>query len=208
MLIVLFSVVSFILGGLGRRACGGVLNEWAKALGWIPENGRVTGDYPTRALFGLTVAAGAWLGAALWWHGLALIGAIFLGCAVPLFGGLGLGRGSDSYWESFGALTLHGVGGTALAAIGAGLLGYPQWGLFFLAGLLCAPAYEIGYRVYSVGQSWLPVGFRGGPQVGEFVWGGWVALAALFCALGGDQGGTALQVLLSAAITFFHTLVG
>lgn len=184
MLILLFSVISFVLGGLGRRVAGGVLNQWAAALGLIRSDGRVFGDFPARAVFGLTIAVGAWLGSAVWWHGLALIVTTFIGCTIGNFGGLGMGRGSDPYWEDFGAMEMHGLGGVVLSAFGAGLLGY-HWHLFLAAGLLCAPAYEAGYRIVGPSRSWLPVGFKEGPEVGEFVWGGIMALAAFLTAYWG-----------------------
>lgn len=211
MLILLFSVISFVLGGLGRRAAGGLLNQVAAAAGWIRSDGRVFGDFPARAIFGLTVAIGAWLGGMAWWQGLAFVATTFLGCAVGNFEGLGMGRGSDPYWRSFGAMELHGLGGTVLSAFVAGALGYWHWGLLLVAGLLCAPSYESGYQAVESGRR-LPIGFREGPEVGEFIWGGVMALAALFCALGGAHGATAIQTLFGAAasfsVTIFHTLVG
>lgn len=212
MLIVLFSVIAFDLGGFGRRVAGGVLNQWAAALGLIRADGRIFGDFPARAIFGLTVAIGAWLGGAVWWHGLALAVTTFIGCTVGNFGGLGMGRGSDPYWQDFGAMELHGLGGTVLSAFAAGALGYWHWGFFLVAGILCAPSYEAGYRTVDAGRQWLPIGFQEGPEVGEFVWGGVMALAAFGCALGGAHGTTAIQMLLglvaSFAMMIFHTLVG
>lgn len=172
-------IVSGLVGGFGRRLAGGLFQQWS-GLDW---------GQPVRLFFGFTCSFAGWLAGAGWMEALALAPLVWVGTTLGLFGGLGMGRGSQGYWRDFGTMTLHGVLSVILPCAWAVWLGYAWWPIA-LSGLLIGVAYEAGYRLIGLNPqpypfnriSW-PAGFNGAPEWGELIWGAvrgvGVALAVL-----------------------------
>lgn len=157
MLPVLYITLSFVLGAIGRRTAGGSFQQWT---------GKDIGDLPVRLFFGATIAAAAWMGGADGQQIAAVIPLTWFGAASGNFHSLPLGRGNTSYLHDFIGLTLHGV-------ISGVLLVIPfverHWWWPLIAGLTCAPCYEVGYRLdWQRGPGWM----TGPTQVAELLFGG------------------------------------
>jgi hypothetical protein len=181
MLNTLIITASFVLGGLGRRVAGGAFQQWT---------GKDIGDLPVRLFFGACIALAALLAGATWWVAAFLILAIWAGTTIPLFGGLGMGRSGNDYWQDFGGMTAHGALGMSILMIPAPWL-HINWLPLWLAGLSISPLYTVGWSLThqlpngSREVAWLPYSLKGGSEVGEVLWGGAVGI------------GTALAVMLS-----------
>lgn len=107
-LAVLLPLAALVVG-IGRRVAGGVLNQWAAALGLIGAGGRVMGDLPARAIYGAAVAVAALAAGGAW----ACAGAmplVIIGCAVPMWAIDPLGDGySTPVWLRCLGNGAHGV---------------------------------------------------------------------------------------------------
>lgn len=166
-------VLSLFLGAFGRRAAGGALNQWFR-----PNGPRVMGDTPARLIFGVTVALPAFLCGAIWWQALLLIPAVWVGTTTGNFGSIALGRSGNPWWRDVAGLTLHGVLSALPPALLAIVFGYP-WGFMLLSGFLIAPLYELGWIISGKsGNVKLPVGLKGGAELGEAFWGAACAICA------------------------------
>lgn len=171
----LYLVVPFVLvlGAFGRRAAGGVLNQWTGR----PDSRPLTGDTPTRILYGVTIGLAALLGGALWWHALLTVPAVWVGTTTGNAGSMAMGRAQTPFWRDFlgmsGHAALSAILPTALA-FGVGANGW--WTLLTLAA---APLYDIGWALAGkTGNPRFPLGLRGGSEIGEALWGAAVALGA------------------------------
>lgn len=172
--------LSFVLGALGRRIAGGVLNQWFK-----PPGERVFGDHPARLIFGVTVAISGLFGGWPALYAAALIPAIWVGTTIGNFGGIDLGRGNGTYWGDVAALTLHGVGGIATPAILAAWVWHAPGPIFpiLASGFAIGPAYTLGWALSGrIGNPHFPIGLRGGSELGEAFWGGAVAVGVFLAA--------------------------
>jgi hypothetical protein len=171
--IALLVIASALLGGLGRRVAGGSFEQWT---------GINLGDYPVRAFFGATLAAGCFLGSHQLWS-LTLILSGFLGCAIPNFGGIGMGRSGNPWQQDAGGLNSHGTYSMGITALP---LAYFNWhGLIFIiaAGYAIVPFYELGWRITGkAGRPGLPLGLRGGSELGELFWGAACGIGAFAAA--------------------------
>lgn len=159
--------LAMLLGALGRRIAGGAANQWTNH----PDSRPLMGDLPARLIFGATIAAGALVGGAVWWHAMLLIPAVWIGTTVSNFESISQGRGGGSPWSQALGETAHGLAGVALPMLGAAWFGY-AWAAFLIAGLLIAPAYWLGWTVCGLKPRMsFPVGFRVGSEWGEALWG-------------------------------------
>lgn len=167
-------ILAAILGAIGRRIAGGILNQFS-------HNSRVMGDTPARILFGILVAV---LPAIHDYRLLLFIPGIWAGTTISLFNSIGMGRGSDNYWRSFFGLSLHGIAGTILPAIAAYALG-DAWLPLVIAGLLIAPCYTLGWSLTGKDgvRPSFPVGLQNAPEIGEALWGACVSVAAMLAVL-------------------------
>lgn len=105
---------------------------------------------------------------------LALAPALFVGCVLPWWGSLDLGRNEGEAWRDALVMTARGVLWVLPAAgLVAWWRGWPAVGLV-VAGLACAPAYALAWRIPSNAP-----GFARGPELGEVIFG-----AAIGAALG------------------------
>jgi hypothetical protein len=131
---------------------------------------RITGRGKTTAdvVYAAGLAAMAMPG---WWQALALAVALWLGGRLGWWRTLTLGRNPEDgpAWRQWLLHTARGVLWTAPAAALAWWCGASPWALL-LAGLLCAPAYEVGWRLD--GRAGL-----GGTEWGELFFGAVIGLA-------------------------------
>jgi hypothetical protein len=133
----------------------------------ITGRGKTTGD----AVYAAGLAAIAMPG---WWQALALAVALWLGGRLGWWRTLTLGRNPEDgpVWQQWLLHTARGVLWTAPAAALAWWLGCSPFALL-LAGLLCAPAYEAGWRLDGRGG-------LGGTEWGECFFGAAIGLALVF----------------------------
>lgn len=178
-------LLSFLLGGLGRRMAGGGFQELT---------GLDVGDLPTRAFFGATLASATFLGGvhSLWVLTMVITG--MLGCSISMFDCLSMGREPARSWatDALGA-TKHGVLSMAITSLGmllvAFLSDYHYIGANFIvlvvAGFTMAPMYELGWQLYEhrIIPRW-PFVILGQPTtVGEFTWGGMCGVGAFLAGV-------------------------
>lgn len=105
---------------------------------------------------------------------LALAVALWLGSLPGWWGSIDLGR-NDGWWARDAALhTARGVLWGAPAAVVLWLAGGAWWWPV-LAGLACAPAYEIGWRLRPVGDARRPAA----TEIGEILFGAAMGAAVL-----------------------------
>ena len=183
------------LCGIGRRVAGGAFEQWT---------GINLGDLPTRLFFGACVALTAFTAGhlshplvinlhvlnpswtdivfPLWAKIVALILGVWVGTTIPNFSSIDFGKAENTVLHDFLGLIIHGLGGVALPAFIAAQMGY-FWQPLILAGLFISPAYWVGWALAGKhGLNWLPVGFRGGSELGEFLWGSLCIGAATYMA--------------------------
>jgi len=141
-----------LLGALLFRVRGGLFRLPSTTLG--------------RAVWsvGMTVPI---VGVTLNWWLLLLAPLLFAGCVLPWWKSIDMGRNEGSYWVDVAFQTARGVC-WVLPAVA--LMGW-QYGFIaaaplLIAGLLCAPAYELGWRTPST----IP-GLTRGSEVGEVYFG-------------------------------------
>lgn len=188
MLSILSAFLAIVLGGLGRRIAGGVLNQWAGLSG--EGDARVMGDHPARLIFGATVAFSAFLGGCPWKLALILIPCVWVGTTTGNFESMAMGRGSHSKYHDWLGMTAHAVLSAILPALAVFLI-YPAlpWWWIGLLPLLAAPGYELGWFIseltgnspslrQNIYYNHIPNGFKGGTELGEFFFGGACALGA------------------------------
>lgn len=100
-----------------------------------------------------------------WWL-LGLAPALFVGCVLPWWDSIDLGRNEGNAWRDGLVMTARGLAWVApAAALLAWREGWPALGLV-AAGLACWPAYALAWRVPSA----VP-GFARGPELGEVAFG-------------------------------------
>lgn len=172
--ILLRTALAIVLPGIGRRVCGGAFQQWT---------GKNVGDTPARLFFGLTVCLAALLAGVTWWWCLALIPVTWVGTVTGNFGGIAMGRSGNPYWRDFAGMTLHGALSGVLPAAGAWWLGYGWWAIA-IAALTIAPLYSIGWMASGkAGNPKLPLGLRGGSELGELFWGGAMGLGTFLAGI-------------------------
>lgn len=172
--------MSIILGAISRRWAGGLLSKWI---------GIDITTQPVRLLWGAVIALIAYTSGAVWWHALCLIPAIWFGSVVfGFWGSLNIWRDkARSFPLDFLLITLHGVGGMALATLGAWYFDY-SWYWFLGAGLMCAPVYTL-FAMYPLQIPILgcynndPVYQTDSPPSSELLWGALVGLATMLTVI-------------------------
>ena len=170
------SLLSFLLGGLGRRIAGGALNQWAGLPGGV--NGRVMGDTPARLIYAALIAICASLALAPPLVNPVILVAVWIGSTTGNFDSIGMGRGGHPFWRDYLGMTAHGAICAAILLVSLAVLGrfipLPSW--WWLAGAgfyYAASAYELGWIVTGrTGNRRLPVGLQTGSDLAEFIWGG------------------------------------
>lgn len=185
-------------GGLARRCAGGLLNQWFGRAGQP-----IMGDLPTRLLFAASLAA-AWVaGGAPAWSFLVMLPCCYVGTAMGNHGGIGMGRGDDrAFWADAGRMTWHGFDSMGFPILAAWLLHYDwhwerwwpvgtlgshhyAWWWIMVTCLIAAVPYEVGYMLAGrTGNCKFPPGFQGGAEIGEFLWGGIMAVGMYLAARG------------------------
>ena len=169
-MIVLLGFLSLILGGLGRRIAGGVLNQW-----FTPIGGRVMGDTPARLLYGAMVALPLCpaFTHAPWWVPLATIPSVWVGTTTGNWRSMAMGHASTSLMHDLLGMSAHAALSAILpVAIAAYVVHwYALIALVFI--MMAAPLYWLGWEISPspTGNPKLPLGFRGGSELGEFFWG-------------------------------------
>lgn len=187
-----FIPLVLILGALGRRIAGGVLNTWA---GYDGTANRVMGDTPARLIYGALVALAALLGGAVWWLALLMIPAVWVGTTTGNDDSRDMGFGITSFWHDFWGMTEHATL-SLTPAIVVGIYNVAHMTRLFadnyiIGGtLLAAPLYWLGWVIAialggqiippdnsgSVGNGRLFAGLQGGSEWGEALWGASCAL--------------------------------
>ena len=179
------AAASFFLGGVGRRICGGGLNQWVY---WSQTTDkRVFGDTPTRILWAVCLAVCALLGSAVWWHSLLfaalLVPAEWVGTTTGLFNSLAMGRGDRSFIHDFLGMSLHGVLSVILPGLAAWWLGYGWWWIV-ISGLVISPCYVAGWSITGRHPNVkFPPGLQMGSDVAEVIWGGVMGLGVFLAAV-------------------------
>ncbi len=176
---------SAIFGALGRRWSGGLLSAWLSF---------DIGTQPARLIWGATAGLTAWAAGAVRWHAAVLAVCIASGGILfGFWGSLGMGRrvtpvgyrwaGWPMFARDFALMEVHGLGGMALAALGAWWGGY-AWGWLPAAGALCAPCYALAWAA-PLDAPWLGCfGERDRPPTAELLWGACVGLACALVVVG------------------------
>ena len=167
-----------LLGAFGRRVAGGVLNQW------FAPAGRVMGDLPARAIWGLSLGIAAIAGGATVWQALAVVPLVVAGCAVPMWAIDPLGDGySSPRWLRCAGLAAHGLLSMLLVTAGAWWCGDGWWCL--LAGSVAIlPLYIAGWVIAPVQRSAFPAGLRLGSEIGEALWGCAMGVAVVLAVHG------------------------
>lgn len=181
----LFIPIVMILGALGRRIAGGLLNQWAGDTDGVS---RVMGDTPARLIYGAALGLAALAGSAAWPVALAMVPAVWVGTTTGNFNGMAMGRAEFSYWHDFWGMTAHGAL-SAILPVGLAVLAGAAAGSIWIAVdcLLCAPLYAAAWNVAedmgtqavpasSIARRSLLRGFNGGSELGEAFWGAACAL--------------------------------
>lgn len=165
-----------LLGGFGRRAAGGYLNQLAGR----PDSRPLTGDTPTRILYGVLIAICALMGGALWWQALLMIVAVWVGTTTGNRGAMDMGRAGGGFWRDFLAMSRHGLDSAILPTAVAAWGWHWQAAWLFGMTMLAAPCYALGWCVGGrIGNPRFPIGLRGGSELGEALWGACVGIGAL-----------------------------
>lgn len=126
---------SFVVGGLGRRIAGGLLQQWVGPIG---------GSHVGRLVFGVMVGAMVALLAPVWWWGLCVVPAVWVGMT---FGFPKCGMWPRNAQDVLAIAVRHGLLAVLpLFALLAGLMIWsginPLWTLLIpIAGLLRGPFY-------------------------------------------------------------------
>lgn len=187
----LLAIPVFVLGALGRRIAGGVLNEWFRPIG-----PRVMGDTPARLIFGASIGLSALLGGAPWYLALALVPVTWVGTTTGNFDSLSMGRGAYSISHDILGMLAHGALTALTPTVLLASLDYfahipSEWWWITLSCVQAPCFYLIGWTVTeklgsqgvppsapALHRTALPVGFRGGVELAEALWGGAMALGA------------------------------
>ena len=199
---IIFAIPSLILGALGRRVAGGLIQDWT---------GVNTGDHPVRVFFGAMIALSAWLGGASPWMAVAILAGTWAGSTTGNNGGMAMGRGDHTFASDFARMSLHGLAIAVPVAFAAMVYGAVQYRTIMvfdqvplvlcIACLACAPCYAAGWWIAELtgnqprdmrsfpdghiptsdemnGTRTFPLGFRGGSELGETIWGAAMGLGA------------------------------
>lgn len=170
-------VASILLGAFGRRAAGGALNQWTGHTDDHP----LTGDLPTRLLYGVCLGLAALIGGSLLWQAALMIPAVFVGTTTGNNGSMDMARAEDTFEHDWWGMTLHGLESAFLPALVVALpsvlVGHwgadLRWLWTFGLTLAASPFYWVGWVISGAhGRSSLPIGLRGGSELGEAFWGG------------------------------------
>jgi hypothetical protein len=171
MMIILFGLLAFILGALGRRAAGGLVQDLT---------GKDIGDLPVRLFYGLTVALAALMGGSMLWVPVLMLPAVFVGTTTGNFDSMSMGHGTYTKWHDYLGMTCHGFLSALLPALVTLLAGHVLGaiGVFLAITLLATPSYLVGWSLYTPtsNASW-PLGFRPPTPLAEFLWGGLTSLS-------------------------------
>jgi hypothetical protein len=162
--------VAALLGAFGRRAAGGYLNQVTGRTDDKP----LTGDLPTRLLFGVCLALCALMGGALWWQVCLMVPAVWVGTTLGSFHSVDMARGEDTFAHDWFGISAIALGASALPAIVALAPDWNSWRFLWIVGstLTAAPAYWLGWCISGAhGRKDFPVGLRGGMELGEAFWG-------------------------------------
>lgn len=193
---VALGVLAFILGALGRRIAGGVLNQWASP----STNGAgttVMGDTPARLIYSVNVSLAVILSAVVVHHmsipnslaALAMVLAVFVGTTTGNDNSLSMGTAGYTFKHDFLGMLVHGIESAILPGAVIGLatrfcLGEGLSQVFTIAAIAattiavgCPVVYYVGWRIAGLkGASYMPLGLKGGTEIGEALWGGLTAL--------------------------------
>lgn len=162
--------IAALLGAFGRRAAGGALNQWTGRTDDKP----LTGDLPTRLLFGVCLALCALLGGALWWQCLLMVPAVWVGTTLGSFHSVDMARGEDSFAHDWFGISAIALAASVLPAIVALAPEWNSWRFLWIVGstMTAAPAYWLGWCIGGAhGRRGFPIGLRGGMELGEALWG-------------------------------------
>jgi hypothetical protein len=167
--------VAALLGAFGRRAAGGVLNQWTGRTDDHP----LTGDLPTRLGFGACLGLCALMGGALWWQCLLMVPAVWVGTTLGSFGSVDMARGEGTFVHDWFGMSLVGLLSAffpSVVAITPALFAHDPigWRWLWIAGTtMSAPiVYWLGWSIGGAhGRQDFPVGLRGGMEISEALWG-------------------------------------
>lgn len=174
MIITLLGIVAFCIGAIGRRVAGGAFEQWT---------GLDIGDLPVRVFFAVTVASAALMGGATWLIAGLMVPAVWVGTTTGNFESLAMGvdhkYGVAHDWLG---MTAHGMLSAVLPAavvLWATDSTPVYWAVFVAITFLASPCYYLGWRLTGngFGVPRIPVGFKGGTEVAECLWGGVTALS-------------------------------
>jgi len=153
------------IGGLGFRVRGGL---WGERIGWGATKARFVA-WATPMAF---IQYFAWSQSAIWMIPIFII-AWWLGCLLPWWKSLDMGRDEGPWWKDF---ILHSVRGIwwclpPVLVMWGLTLSIPFSTLLILgAGLLCGVVYEIGYQIKERVSD-----FMQGSEYGEIIFGALIA---------------------------------
>jgi hypothetical protein len=175
--IIMYMVAVFVTSvvcGIGFRIRGGLWNTViVQYIPWGSTTARLVAWATPTAVLGTL-----WYGLT-WYYMPILILAVWLGCLLPWFGSLDMGRNQHSWGRDFAVISLRGVAWTLPASVVFLFVGalLPACGL-----LLCGAAmgiwYEAGWRTPSM----IPQ-FQQGSELGELYFGLMFGLTLALLAL-------------------------
>lgn len=187
-----------IMGGLCRRICGGVLNQWLGYSG--VGNDRLTGDFWVRVAFAVAIANAALVGGCPWYLALALVPAVWVGTTLGNLGGKDMGTAPNGpgFWSCLARMTGHGLASAVLpclvaaspdiwaavnGAAWAAVWQADSWRWMLAGNAACGLSYALGllaFKAWPVTGWRYPAGFQAVNEAGEWTWGAAVALGAFF----------------------------
>jgi len=194
-IIVALGVLAFIMGGLGRRIAGGVLNQW-KSPSTNGAGVAVMGDTPARLIYSASVSLAVILSAVVvpttlmfWCLAACMLPAVFVGTTTGNNNSLSMGTADDyTFKHDFLGMLVHGIESAVLPGMVVLLAFIPASirEAVILSAILeasiavgCPLAYYVGWRIAGLkGASYMPLGLKGGTEIGEALWGGLTALSA------------------------------
>ena len=175
MLSIVLGFASGVLGAIGRRVAGGLIEDITH---------KKTGDQGIRLFFALTLSVTMVLAYVItmnpvfvWWQLLALVPLNWVGTTLGNLDSIGMGRSGHTWLRDYLGITAVAIAGCVLPAVALWWWGYTAWYWCFLGGVFTGWLYELGYRIcpFNPGHGYSrpdwPTGFNCATALAECFYG-------------------------------------